>query len=104
MSNWQSFFNQLAKPVNQGKISTSTQICFCSKGALIFNKNLSPVDSYSTHDKCSLTATCCTIQVDKHRARAYYNTSATIDKTESFEVSILNKKNSELLSFDEFIR
>jgi len=75
MSNWQSFFNELTKPTKQ-KIydsfasSHDLTICTCNKGSLSYcMKDV----SYSPNGACSLTTTCCVIQIDKHKARGFQN-------------------------------
>jgi hypothetical protein len=64
MSSWQSFFNQLSKPVNKEIISTSEKICSCNTGCLEFSSL-----SYLNKGHCNLNSACCAIQIDKHKAR-----------------------------------
>ena len=103
MSNWQSFFNQLAKPVNTAALSKPTQICCCEKGALLFSKNLNVNDAYIPQDSCSLSAVCCAIQVDKHRSRTFNRSPLTVDREEKLEVSVVEKHASRIVTLEEFI-
>ena len=103
MSNWQSFFNQLAKPVNTASISSTTQICRCEKGTLVFSKNLDVTDAYIPQDSCSLSAVCCAIQVDKHRSRTFSRSPLTVQREEKLEVSVVEKQASRIVTLEDFI-
>lgn len=97
MSTWQSFFNQLSKPVNNnGNLTISNKICHCNEGTLVFcGKN-----SYHPQGDCSLNSICCAIQIDKHRA---YSFSNNITVSEKPEISVSEETSSRLFSFDRFL-
>lgn len=65
---WQSFFTQLTKPVNKGDISSSTEICHCNKGVLVFHRKKNH-STYIPQNGCSLASVCSAIQMDKHRVK-----------------------------------
>ncbi|MFX0084796.1 MAG: hypothetical protein ACFFAU_03905 [Candidatus Hodarchaeota archaeon] len=64
MSTWQSFFNQLSKPVNNEIFAISEKICQCNTGSLEFSGK-----SYLHNGNCTLKSACCAIQIDKHKAK-----------------------------------
>lgn len=92
MSAWQSFFNQLSKPVrNDGNLKINQKICRCNNGALIFcGKN-----SYQTQGNCTLNLVCSNIQIDKHRANSLINYSVRSEKS---EITFIKEKNSKVFS------
>ncbi|MFX0014610.1 MAG: hypothetical protein ACFFB2_05640 [Promethearchaeota archaeon] len=96
MSIWQSFFNQLSKPVNRNdSSSTLNQICHCDEGALSING-----DNYSPQGDCSLSLVCCAIQIDKHRAYAFNNHYMVSEKS---EISLSENHDSRLFPFDTIL-
>ena len=97
MSTWQSFFNQLSKPINNNDtLSFSNKICHCDEGTLVFCGN----NSYRPQGDCSLSSVCCAIQIDKHRAYAFSNNFTVSEKS---EISLPEKTNSGLFSLDTFL-
>jgi hypothetical protein len=100
MSNWQSFFNQLSKPINNENLCNSYEICHCTKGVLLYQRNKNRSNSYIPQDECSLNLICYTIQTDIHRARAFENTP--ID-TKGTEIHSLGKGHTRVFSFDTLL-
>ncbi|MHA2223730.1 MAG: hypothetical protein ACXAC8_00775 [Candidatus Hodarchaeales archaeon] len=96
MSTWQSFFNQLAKPIKKEMILVSNEICHCSKGAVLFCGD----ETYHSEKECSLSSACCEIQIDKHRS---YVMNRNITISDSTELSLLKKFNTPSFSLDSFL-
>ena len=96
MSTWQSFFNQLSKPINNtDTLSISNKICHCDKGSLsLCNHNFRP------QGDCSLNLTCCAIQIDKHRAYTFRNNFTVSEKP---EISLSENPTSRLFPLDTFL-
>ena len=67
MSAWQSFFNQLSKPVKDQKLAFHNHVCRCEKGSLIINDK----NSFIQNKNCSLEKFCCILQMDKFRAQTF---------------------------------
>ncbi|UCG03542.1 MAG: hypothetical protein JSW11_06020 [Candidatus Heimdallarchaeota archaeon] len=96
MTTWQSFFNQLSKPVNiNDSTSILNKLCHCDEGSLSFNG-----DDYHHQGKCSLNLVCCAIQIDKHRVYAF-NNGLTI--SERVETALSGKNDSNLFSLDTIL-
>ncbi|MFX0123771.1 MAG: hypothetical protein ACFFAE_09045 [Candidatus Hodarchaeota archaeon] len=96
MSTWQSFFNQLSKPVNiDNTRSISNKLCHCDEGSLSFNGN-----DYHPQGDCSLSFVCCAIQIDKHRIYTF-NNHLTI--SEKRETSLSGKNDSNIFSLDTIL-
>lgn len=96
MSIWQSFFNQLAKPVNiNDSTSISNELCRCDEGSLSFNG-----DNYHPQGDCSLNLVCCAIQIDKHRVHVFNNRLMISEKKET---SLSRKNDSNLFSLDTLL-
>ncbi|MFX1285197.1 MAG: hypothetical protein ACFFB5_16195 [Promethearchaeota archaeon] len=96
MSIWQSFFNQLSKPINRNDtLSISSNICNCEEGSLAFYKN-----NYHPQGDCSLSLVCCAIQIDKHRAYTF-NNNYTVSKKP--EIPLSEKSSSKLFPLDTFL-
>ncbi len=79
MSAWQSFFNQLAKPVKNQNLGIKDKICRCDKGSLVIDDK----NSFISNENCSLSNFCCIIQMDKFKAQTYGN-GILIPKTEKY--------------------
>ena len=96
MSTWQSFFNQLSKPVNINNSTTVlNNLCHCDEGSLSFNNG-----NYHPQGKCSLSLVCCAIQIDKHRVRTFSN---QITIPNNIETSLTEKNNSSLFPLDTIL-
>ena len=65
MSAWQSFFNQLSKPVKGQKFVFHNHVCRCETGSLIINDK----NAFVQNKKCSTEKFCCILQMDKFRAQ-----------------------------------
>lgn len=97
MSTWQSFFNQLSKPINNDDSSTiSNKICHCNRGTLVLFGN----NSYHPQGECSLSSVCCSIQIDKHRAFNFNNRDSILKKP---KISSSEKSSSSLFPLDAFL-
>lgn len=97
MSTWQSFFNQLSKPVDKNDTLTiSNKICHCDEGSLSFNgKNY-----YHPNGDCSLSSVCCAIQIDKHRVYTLGNNFTPLEKPET---TLSEESSSKLFPLDSFL-
>ena len=96
MSIWQSFFNQLSKPVNvNNSTSILSNLCHCDEGSLSYSD-----DTYHPQGNCSLNFVCCAIQIDKHRVRMFTNLITIPDKPET---SLSGKEDSKLFSLDTIL-
>jgi hypothetical protein len=96
MSAWQSFFNQLSKPVNvKDSSSVLNDLCHCDEGSLSFKS-----DNYHPKGNCSLSLVCCAIQIDKHRAHIFNNCLTTPAKSKS---PVLGKSDPKLFPLDTII-
>ena len=96
MSTWQSFFNQLSKPVNiNNSTSILNKVCHCDEGSLSFDGDL-----YHPQGDCSLSLVCCSIQIDKHRARIFNNRLTIQEKPET---SLSRKNDSNIFSLDTIL-
>ena len=67
MSAWQSFFNQLSKPVKDQKLALNNHVCRCEKGSLVINDK----NTFIQNKNCSLEKFCCILQMDKFRAQTF---------------------------------
>ncbi|MFX0171005.1 MAG: hypothetical protein ACFE9L_03720 [Candidatus Hodarchaeota archaeon] len=94
MSNWQSFFNQLSRPVNNEISHQSNEICHCTKGTLFYHRYKDGNNSYNPQGKCSVSSVCFAIQTDKHRVRTYNTPLIKGPEVHSFE-----KRQTQVLSF-----
>ncbi|MFX0051470.1 MAG: hypothetical protein ACFFAJ_02510 [Candidatus Hodarchaeota archaeon] len=97
MSNWQSFFNQLSRPVNNEISHQPNEICHCNKGALFYHRNKDGTNSYNPQGECSLSSVCFAIQTDKHRVRTFNTTLIKDSEVHSFEIE---KHQAQALSFE----
>ena len=96
MSSWQSFFNQLSKPVNKAVISSSETICRCNTGYLEFSEK-----SYIHKGNCNLSSACCAIQIDKHRARSNSVFLSNVEKS----TKVTSKRElSPIVSLETFLK
>jgi len=96
MSSWQSFFNQLSKPVNKEIILSSDKICSCNTGCLEFSSK-----SYISKGNCNLSSACCAIQIDKHRARIEGVYSTTIKHSEKL---LSERESTPIVSLEAFLK
>lgn len=96
MSTWQSFFNQLSKPVNiSNTTSISNKLCYCDEGSLSFKG-----DDYHPQGECSLSLVCCAIQIDKHRVYTFINHLTISEKPKA---PLSGEKDSNLFSLDTIL-
>ena len=96
MSAWQSFFNQLSKPVNiKNSSSVLNELCHCDEGSLTFNS-----DNYHPQGNCSLSLVCCAIQIDKHRVHIFNNCLSTPVKPET---TMMGKNDPNLFPLDTIL-
>ncbi len=96
MSIWQSFFNQLSKPVNiNDSTSILNKLCHCDEGNLSFNG-----EDYHPQGNCSLSLVCCAVQIDKHRV---YTLNNRLTISEKVETSLSGKNDSNLFSLDTIL-
>ena len=96
MSSWQSFFNQLSKPVNKAIISSSEIICNCNTGCLEFSDK-----SYIHKGNCTLSSACSAIQIDKHRARI---NSVFLSNIKQSKEVISERDISPIVSLETFLK
>ncbi|MHA1941476.1 MAG: hypothetical protein ACXAB2_11930 [Candidatus Hodarchaeales archaeon] len=69
MSAWQSFFNQLLKPVKNQNIAIHDHVCQCDEGSLVIDdKKL-----FIQNKNCSTEKFCCILQMDKFKAQTSGN-------------------------------
>jgi hypothetical protein len=96
MSSWQSFFNQLSKPVNKEIITPSEKICSCNTGCLEFSSK-----SYLYKGNCNLSSACCAIQIDKHKARPI---SVSLSNLNLSKEVVSDRETTPIVSLEVFLK
>jgi hypothetical protein len=96
MSSWQSFFNQLSKPVNNEIVGISEKICQCNTGSLVFSGK-----NYINKGNCSLNSACSAIQIDKHKARMQLGCISNSTRSEG---AVIEHRANRVYNLESFLK